>query len=69
MHILHIINMIIEILHENGVLADRILSEIEFDSYEATRDLYKTIKLHSGQVECSPSVRSSKLYAKMKADR
>ena len=35
---------IVEILYENGVLSDRILSEIEFDSYDETRDLYKTIK-------------------------
>ncbi len=32
---------IVEILHENEVLPDRIKREIEFDSYEPTRELYK----------------------------
>ncbi len=37
---------IVEILYKNGVLSDRILSEIEFDSYDETRDLHKKIKTH-----------------------
>ena len=35
---------IVEILYKNGVLSDRILREIEFDSYDEIRDLHKRIK-------------------------
>jgi hypothetical protein len=34
----------IEILHTNGALSERILREIEFDSYDATRELFQKIK-------------------------
>ncbi len=34
----------VTILHENGVLSDEILSELEFDSYEEVRQLYEEIK-------------------------
>lgn len=34
---------ILEILHENGVLPKRILKEMEFDSYDAVRELHQKI--------------------------
>jgi len=35
---------LLEILHKNGVLAERILREMEFDTDEATRKLYRKIR-------------------------
>lgn len=48
-------NDIVELLNENNVLSDKILKELEFDSEDRIRKLYRKIKMTSNRIDSSTS--------------